>query len=120
MKKNISESQKEKRMEQPDKKESKDKTEFKELSVINKKSQLYSNNLGNIIKNLANPRFLGSIHMKKQTSQNNNTVENLIENELKLKMTKALKNTMFNPVTKVLVILAIVFNLIWFLLIALF
>ena len=109
-----------KRMKQPDNKDSTDKAEFEELPVINKKKQLYSNNLGNMIKNLANPRFLGSIHMKKETSHNNNSVENLIESELKLKMTKSLKNTLLNPVTKILIILAIVFNLIWFLLIAIF
>jgi len=107
-------------MKQTDNKESTDKAEFKELPHINKKMQLYSNNLGNIIKNLLNPRFLGSIHMKKQISSNNNSVENLIENELKLKMTKSLKNTLLNPLTKILIILAIVFNLVWFLLITIF
>ncbi|MFX1417666.1 MAG: hypothetical protein ACFE9N_01970 [Promethearchaeota archaeon] len=107
-------------MKQPVNKESKDETEFKELPVINKKSQLYSNNLGNIIKSLVNPRFLGSIHMKKEASPSNNAIENLIENELKSKMAKGIKNTMFNPVTKILILLAIVFNLIWFILIAIF
>ena len=106
-------------MRQPDNTESADNAEFKELPSINKKKQLYSNNLDNIIRNLSNPRFLGSIHMKK-TISNRNSVENLIEDELKLKMTKTLKNTLVNPVTKILIILAIVFNLIWFLLAALF
>ena len=106
-------------MKQLDNKESADNAEFKELSSIYKKKQLYSNNLDNVIRSLSNPRFLGSIHMKKTTSVEN-SVENLIESELKLKMTKALKNTLFNPLTKILIILAIVFNLIWFLLVALF
>ncbi|UCC18530.1 MAG: hypothetical protein JSV62_10515 [Promethearchaeota archaeon] len=106
-------------MKQPVNKDSKDKTEFKQLPIIRKKNQLYSNNLGNIIKNLANPRFLGSIHMKKEASRYN-TIENLIDDELKLKMTKGIKNTMFNPVTKILILLALVFNLIWFILIAIF
>ncbi|MFX1502264.1 MAG: hypothetical protein ACFFDH_14985 [Promethearchaeota archaeon] len=107
-------------MKQTDNRESTDKAEFKELPVINKNKQLYSNYIDNIIKNLSNPRFLGSIHMKKGDSLKNNSVENLVESELKLKMTKSLKNTLLNPVTKVLIILAIVFNLIWFLLITIF
>ncbi len=101
-------------MKQPDYKESANNAEFKELPSINKKKQLYSNHLDNIIRNLSAPRFLGSIHMK-NTSSTNNSIENLVENELQLKTTKALKNTLFNPLTKILIILAIVFNLIWFL-----
>jgi hypothetical protein len=107
-------------MKQTDNNESTDKAEFKEFPTINKKMQLYSNYLDNTIKSLSNPRFLGSFHMKKDTSLNNNSVENLIESELKLKMTKSLKNTLLNPVTKVLIILAIVFNLVWFLFITIF
>ena len=107
-------------MRQSDDKESVDNAEFKNLPTINKKKQLYSNNLKSIISNLSNPRFLGSIHLKKETSPSINPVENLIEDELKLKLTKSLKNTLFNPLTKILIILAIVFNLFWFLLITIF
>lgn len=107
-------------MKQTDNKETADKAEFKELPPINKRSLFSSNNLDNIIKNLSTPRFLGSIHLKKEANAHLNSVENLIEDELKLKMTKALKNTLFNPLTKILIILAIVFNLIWFLLIYIF
>ncbi len=101
-------------MRQEDNNESADKAEFKELQFINKKKQLFSNHLNNMISNLSTPRFLGSIHMKNANSPNN-SIENLVESELQLKTTKALKSTLFNPVTKVLIILAIVFNLIWFL-----
>ncbi|MFX0022486.1 MAG: hypothetical protein ACFE9S_09160 [Candidatus Hermodarchaeota archaeon] len=101
-------------MKQTDYNESADRAEFKELPSINKKQQLFSNHLNNIISSLSTPRFLGSIHMK-NSSSTNNTIENLVESELQLKTTKALKNTLFNPVTKTLIILAIVFNLIWFL-----
>lgn len=107
-------------MRQPDNKESEDSVELKNLPSINKKKYLYSNHLNNLISNISNPRFLGSIHMKKTLSHNNNSVENLIENELKQNLTKSLKNTLFNPVTKILILLAIVFNIIWFLLIAIF
>ncbi|MFX0003464.1 MAG: hypothetical protein ACFE9C_07995 [Candidatus Hodarchaeota archaeon] len=96
-----------------------DNAEFNEFPPITKKNQFYSNYLDNIIKNLSTPRFLGSIHMKK-TSSPNNSIENLVENDLNLKTTKVLKNTLFNPLTKILIILAIVFNIVWFLLSAIF
>ncbi len=102
-------------MRQTNNNESADNAEFKQLPSINKKNQLFSNNLNNIIsKVFSSPRFLGSIHMK-SVSSTNNSIENLVENELQLKTTKALKSTLFNPITKILIVLAIVFNLIWFL-----
>ncbi|MFX1380010.1 MAG: hypothetical protein ACFFA4_13045 [Promethearchaeota archaeon] len=106
-------------MKLTDNKESADEVDFRELPSFNKKKQLYSNYLDNIIKSLSAPKFLGSIHMKRTTSPNN-SIENLVESELQLKTAKALKNTLFNPVTKILIILAIVFNLVWFLLAAIF
>lgn len=108
-------------MKKTDNRKSTTDAEFKEIPVINKKAHLYSSNLNNVIKNLTNPRFLGSMHMRKETSSNmNSSIENLIEDELKLKITKSLKNTLFNPFTKTLILIAIVFNLIWFLLITIF
>ncbi|MDX1798997.1 MAG: hypothetical protein R3255_10145 [Candidatus Lokiarchaeia archaeon] len=101
-------------MKQTDYNNSSSNPDFNQLQSINKKKQLFSNHLNDVINSLTNPRFLGSIHMKKATSTNN-SLENLVENELQLKTTKALKNTLFNPVTKILIILAIVFNLLWFL-----
>ena len=102
-------------MNPTDKKESANNDSIEELPLINNNPLLTSNNLTNIIKNLTRPRFLGSIHMKKESSPNSNLVVNLIESELKLKMTRPLKNTLFNPVTKILVTLAIIFNLFWLL-----
>ena len=102
-------------MKQTDYKGSVNNTEFKEYPSLYKKNQFYSNHLQNIIRSLSSPRFLGSIHMK-STNSNNNSIEHLIESEMKLKTTKALKNTLFNPLTKILIILAIAFNIIWFLL----
>ena len=107
-------------MKKTDNKESAANAEFKKLPSLNKKGKQYSNYLGNIIKNLSNPRFLGSFHMKKETSSNNDSVENLIESELKLKMTRSLKNTLINPITKILIISALVSNIIWLLLITIF
>lgn len=102
-------------MNPTDKKESANNASIEEHPLTNNNTLLTSNNLNNIIKNLSKPRFLGSIHMKKESSPNSNLVVNLIESELKLKMTRSLKNTLFNPVTKILVTLAIIFNLFWLL-----
>ena len=81
------------------------------------KNLLRSDNLKYAIKNLTNPRFLGSIHLKNNINPNINPVENLIDKELDLKLSRSLKNSLLNPLTKTLIILAILFNLFWFLLI---
>ena len=88
----------------------------KNKDPLNRKNFTPPNYLNNLIHNLSNPRFLGSIHLKKEMNPNYSQVENLISNENELKLTKTLKNTIFNPVTKILIISAIVFNIIWFLL----
>jgi len=102
-------------MKQSDKKDPTNKEEFSNLPLINKNPLFTSNNLDNAIKNLTKPRFLGSFHLKQEPNANLYSVENLIESELKLKMTKSLKNTLLNPLTKTLIILAILFNLFWLL-----
>jgi len=79
------------------------------------KRRFFSDNLNFAIKNLSNPRFLGSIHLKNSSNPSLKNVENLLDNELDLKLTRSLKNTFLNPITKTLVILAILFNLFWFL-----
>ncbi|KKN35502.1 hypothetical protein LCGC14_0783010 [marine sediment metagenome] len=79
-----------------------------------------SDSLKYAIKNLSRPRFLGSIHLNNEVNQNFKSVENLIGNNLDLKLTQSLKNTILNPLTKILIIMAIAFNLFWFLWIYLF
>jgi hypothetical protein len=75
---------------------------------------LSSYDLNNYIKNLTNPNFLGSIHLSKEAmSPYNVPVENLLKGELELKLTKSLKNSMFNPITITLILIAIVFNIAW-------
>jgi len=87
-----------------------------EVEMLGRKklNLLSSEALSNNIKNLTNPSFLGSIHMKNtQIPSNFSSVDNLLKGELELKLNKSLKNTMFNPITKVLIILMVVFNIIW-------
>jgi len=84
-----------------------------ETSASKNLNLLTSNELDNIIKNLSKPFFLGSIHLKKEANPGFSSVENLLKGELELKMTRALKNTLLNPITKVLILLAIAFNILW-------
>ena len=95
----------------------KEMKEIKDIENIDKKPLLSSSVLANSIKNLSNPRFLGSIHLKNTSRHSNiSSVDNLLSGELELNVNKSLKNMLFNPITKILILLMIVFNLIWFLL----
>ena len=93
---------------------------LKEERTIEKYSSLSSDYLHNIIKNISRPKFLGSIHLKNDTNIYNRSVENLLKGELEGKITRSLKNTFLNPITKTLIILALIFNIIWFFLIYFF
>lgn len=70
--------------------------------------------IDSFIKNLSNPRFLGSIHMNKENMQHDSSIENLIKGELEHKVNDSLKSSMFNPITKALILIAIIFNILWF------
>ena len=75
---------------------------------------LSSEALSNKIKNLTSPSFLGSFHMKTaHPTSNFSSVDNLLKGELELKLNKSLKNSMFNPITKTLILLMVIFNIIW-------
>jgi hypothetical protein len=79
---------------------------------------LSSEALDNSIKNLTNPRFLGSIHMRKLNDTSRiSTVESLLSGELELKVNKSLKNTLLNPISIALIFLMIIFNILWVLLV---
>lgn len=88
---------------------------LKEYNSLHRSNFIPSNNLAQNIKNLSNPRFLGSIHLKEELNPNYSHIKDLIANERDLKLTSSLMNTLLNPITKILIISAILFNLIWFL-----
>ncbi|MBY8981923.1 MAG: hypothetical protein KGD57_03180, partial [Candidatus Lokiarchaeota archaeon] len=77
-------------------------------------NSIYSSQLDNIIKNLTKPRFLGSIHLEKQVNNNISSIENLIKNEHQSKLDKSIRNSIFNPFTKILIIIIVLFNILWF------
>lgn len=99
-------------------------TEDEDTNQINEEKMrvnlLSSNQLDNFIKNLSNPRFLGSVHMNKKNMQHDKSIENLIKGELEQKVNNLIKYAMFNPITKALILITILFNILWYSLIYLF
>jgi len=66
------------------------------------------------LKRLANPRFLGSYHMKEETNPKYKTFNTLLKGDLDVKYAKALRSTLINPVTIALIVIALIFNVLWF------
>jgi hypothetical protein len=62
---------------------------------------------------LANPRFLGSYHMKRSILNKDTNINNLFKGNLQLKYLKSLRSIIFNPLTIALIILAVIFNFLW-------
>ena len=73
-----------------------------------------SNNYNKQLKHLNNPRFLGSYHLKKENAPKYNSFKALMTGDLEVKYAKALRNTIINPVTIALIIVALLFNILWF------
>ncbi len=97
-------------------KETDSRREFEELGK-NKLNLFSSEALDNSIKNLTRPSFLGSIHMKKMYPKVNfSSIENILKGQLELKINNSLKNAILNPITKGLIILMVVFNIVWIML----
>ncbi len=70
------------------------------------------------IKSLSAPKFLGSIHLQKEMALNSSIlpIQNVLNNELESKLNKSLKSTIFNPVTKILIVITLLFNILWLIL----
>ena len=66
------------------------------------------------LKSLNNPRFLGSYHLKEENTPKYNSIKSLMKGDLDVKYAKALRGTLINPVTIALIIIALLFNLLWF------
>jgi hypothetical protein len=66
------------------------------------------------LKSLNNPRFLGSYHLKEENTPKYNSIKSLMKGDLDVKYAKALRGTLINPVTIALIIIALLFNILWF------
>ena len=101
-------------------KKDEDKKEFLKITGNNiekiftrKINLLSSNEINTFIKNLSRPQFLGSIHLSNDRASNYSAIGDLIKGELELKMAKTLKSPYLNPITRYLIYVMILFNLLW-------
>jgi len=90
--------------------------DYEEIINNNKLNLLGSADPNAIIKSLSKPRFLGSYHLKEDINPNFKPLNNLIKGELDYRYTKSLKSTIFNPITIILIVVFLIFNILWFLL----
>ena len=81
--------------------------------VLTKINLLSTSDINRFIKNLSRPQFLGSIHLRKDTNLNKNAVNDILSGELQIKLSKTLKNPSNNPITRYLIFLMILFNVLW-------
>ena len=88
---------------------------FNKKSGITGINSLSSKELDCQIKNLSRPSFLGSIHLNKEAISHISSLDTLITGGLELKLTKSFNSILFNPITKLLIISMIIFNIIWLL-----
>ena len=88
--------------------------DYEDVLNSNKLRFFPSNDYNRQLKSLNNPRFLGSYHLKEENTPKYNSIKALIKGDLELKYAKALRSTLINPVTIALIIIALLFNILWF------
>ena len=92
----------------------KNQREFLERNINNKINLLSSKEINAFIKNLSRPQFLGSIHFSKEYNSNISSINELLKGQLELNLSRSLKNPFLNPITRYLIYVMILFNLLWF------
>ena len=91
------------------------KLEDYEDVLNNNKLRLFpTTNYNDRLKNLSNPRFLGSYHMKEDINPKYKSFSTLMKGDLEVKYAKALRNAFINPITIALIVIALIFNVLWF------
>ena len=88
--------------------------DYEDVLNSNKLRFFPSSDYNKQLKSLNNPRFLGSYHLKEENTPKYNSIKTLIKGDLELKYAKALRSTLINPVTIALIIIALLFNILWF------
>ena len=91
------------------------RSDMLEKSITNKINLLSTSEINAFIKNLSKPQFLGSIHFSKENNPNYGAINELMKGQLELKLSKSLKNPFLNPITRYLIFVMILFNLLWLL-----
>jgi len=87
---------------------------YEDIINNNKINTFSAQDPNQFFRKLANPRFLGSYHMKEQQLNKNKNIDALLKGNLELRYTKSLRSIVFNPLTIILIILAMLFNFLWF------
>jgi len=83
---------------------------------ISNKIDLFSTaDINAFIKNLSRPRFLGSIHLREDTNLNKSPVNDMLKGGLQMRLSKTIANPFNNVITRYLVFLMILFNVLWIL-----
>jgi hypothetical protein len=88
--------------------------DYEDILNNNKLRLFPSSDYNNQLKNLTSPRFLGSYHMKENINPRYNTINKIFNGDLEVKYSKALRSTLMNPITIALIIIALIFNVLWF------
>ena len=88
--------------------------DYEEVLNASKLRFFPSMNYNKQLKRLNNPSFLGSYHLKEENTPRYNTFKTLMKGDLDVKYAKALRSTLVNPVTIALIIIALLFNILWF------
>jgi len=88
--------------------------DYEDVLNNNKLNLFPTSDYNSHLKNLTNPRFLGSYHMKEETNPSYKTFNTLLKGDLEVKYAKALRSTIINPVTIALIVIALLFNVLWF------
>jgi len=109
-------------MNERNKNQNKEKEQTKARSIKDYEDVLNNNKLhlfptrdyNSHLKSLTTPRFLGSYHMKEETNPKFKAFNTLLKGDLEVKYAKAIRSTLINPVTIALIVIALIFNVLWF------
>jgi hypothetical protein len=88
--------------------------DYEDILNNNKLNLFPTSNHNAHLKSLTRPQFLGSYHLKEAINSKYNPINTLLKGDLDVKYAKALRSTILNPVTVALIIIAFVFNVMWF------
>ena len=88
--------------------------DYEDIPNNNKLNLFPTSNHNAHLKSLTTPQFLGSYHLKEAINSKYNSINTLLKGDIDVKYAKALRGTILNPVTIALIIIALVFNVMWF------
>ncbi len=88
--------------------------DYEDILNNNKLNLFPTSNHNAHLKSLTKPQFLGSYHLKEAINSRYKSVNTLLKGDIDVKYARALRNTIINPVSIALIIIALVFNVMWF------